>query len=186
VTSQGSVLRTHGEADLIAFRVPFPADPDLSLRYLRDGPFNAPDPRTFCAGEERDYVHHPALTAAVRMTRKRWDCSDLRSHRNTRSDMTKHNIAVGFALAAAVALAPLCSATDHKGYPSHGTEAFGAVPQISTSHSPDAVAWRIRRLTESLEQSRVAAQKNPLLLADVGYYQVELANARRAQAVAAQ
>jgi hypothetical protein len=100
--------------------------------------------------------------------------------------MTKHNVAAGFALAAAVALAPLCSATDHPAYPSHGTEAFGGVAQISTSQSLDALAWRIRRLTESLEQSRVAAKKNPLLLADVGYYQVELANARRAQAVAAQ
>jgi hypothetical protein len=48
----------------------------------------------------------------------------------------------------------------------------------------DAVAWRIRRLSESLEQSRVAAEKNPLLLADVGYSQVELANTSRAQTVA--
>jgi hypothetical protein len=44
----------------------------------------------------------------------------------------------------------------------------------------------IRRLTESLEQSRAASEKNPLLLADVAYYQLELANARHAQAVAAQ
>jgi hypothetical protein len=63
---------------------------------------------------------------------------------------------------------------------------FAGVPQIAASQSLDEVAWRIRRLTESLEQSRAASEKNPLLLADVGYYQVELANARRAQAVAAQ
>jgi hypothetical protein len=100
--------------------------------------------------------------------------------------MTKHSVVVGFALAAAVALGPLYSATDHPVHPSHGTEAFGGVPQISASQSLDAVAWRIRRLTESLEQSRVAAERNPLLLADVGYYQVELANASRAQTAAAQ
>jgi hypothetical protein len=100
--------------------------------------------------------------------------------------MTKHCVVAGFAVAAVVALGPLCSATDHPVHPSHGTQAIGGVPQVSASQSLDAVAGRIRRLTESLEQSRVAAKKNPLLLADVGYYQVELANARRAQTVVAQ
>jgi hypothetical protein len=97
--------------------------------------------------------------------------------------MTKYSVVACFALAAAVALGPLGSATDR---PSHGTEAFSGAPQISASQSLDALGWRIRRLTESLEQSRVAAEKNPLLLADVGYYQVELANARSAQTIAAQ
>jgi hypothetical protein len=100
--------------------------------------------------------------------------------------MTKHCVLAGFTLAAAVALGPLCSATDHQAGPSQGTEVFAGVPQIAASQSLDEVAWRIRRLSESLEQSRAASEKNPLLLADVAYYQLELANARRAQAAAAQ
>jgi len=97
--------------------------------------------------------------------------------------MTKQSVLAGFALAAAVALGQLCSATDQPVPPS--TETFGGVPEASASQSL-AVAWRIRRLTESLEQSRAAAEKNPLLLADVGYFEAELASARRAQTAAAQ
>jgi hypothetical protein len=100
--------------------------------------------------------------------------------------MTKHGVLAGFTLAAAIALGPLCSASNHPAGPSQGKETFAAVPQVAASRSLDEVAWRIRRLTEALEQSRAASEKNPLLLADVGYYQFELANARRAQAVAAQ
>jgi hypothetical protein len=29
------------------------------------GPLNAPDPKTFCVGEEKGYVDGPALTAAA-------------------------------------------------------------------------------------------------------------------------
>jgi hypothetical protein len=100
--------------------------------------------------------------------------------------MTKHVVLAGFTLAAAVTLAPPCSATHHPAGPKQGTEMFAGVPEDAASQPLDEVAWRIRRLTESLEQSRAASEKNPLLLADVGYYQVELANARRAQATAAQ
>jgi hypothetical protein len=99
--------------------------------------------------------------------------------------MTKHVVLAGFTLAAAVALAPPCSATDHSAGSNQGTEKFAGVPQIAASQSLDEFAWRIQRLTESLEQSRAASEKNPLLLADVAYYQVELASARRAQAAAA-
>jgi hypothetical protein len=100
--------------------------------------------------------------------------------------MIKRGVLVGFALTAAIALGPLCSASNHPAGPSQGTEMLACVPLVAASHPLDEVAWRIRRLTESLEQSRAASEKNPLLLADVGYYQFELANARRAQAVAAQ
>ena len=43
----------------------------------------------------------------------------------------------------------------------------------------DEAAWRVQRLTESLEQSRTAAATIPLLLADAGYYEAELAAAGR-------
>jgi hypothetical protein len=99
--------------------------------------------------------------------------------------MTKHGALAGFALAAVVALGSLSSATDRPLRPSQGTEAFHGVAAADASRPLDEVARRIRRLTESLEQSRVAADKNPLLLADIGYYEAELAAARGARSVAA-
>jgi N-ethylmaleimide reductase len=53
------------DADLIAFGVPFLANPDLPERYLRQAPLNAPDPATFYAGEARGYVDYPALVESA-------------------------------------------------------------------------------------------------------------------------
>jgi N-ethylmaleimide reductase len=50
-----------GEADLVAFGVPFLANPDLPARYLKRAPLNAPDPATFYAGEEKGYTDYPTL-----------------------------------------------------------------------------------------------------------------------------
>jgi len=50
-----------GEADLVAFGVPFLANPDLPARYRNDGPLNAADPNTFYAGEDKGYIDYPAL-----------------------------------------------------------------------------------------------------------------------------
>lgn len=50
-----------GEADLVAFGVPFLANPDLPARYLRGAPLNAPDQATFYSGEEKGYTDYPAL-----------------------------------------------------------------------------------------------------------------------------
>jgi N-ethylmaleimide reductase len=61
----GNAAIAHGEADLIAFGVPFLANPDLPLRYLKDAPLNTPDGATFYAGEEKGYVDYPALVAGV-------------------------------------------------------------------------------------------------------------------------
>jgi N-ethylmaleimide reductase len=51
------------DADLIAFGVPFLANPDLPQRYARQAPLNAPDQATFYAGEAKGYVDYPALVA---------------------------------------------------------------------------------------------------------------------------
>ena len=48
-------------ADLVAFGVPFLANPDLPERFRRGAPLNAPDQATFYAGEERGYVDYPGL-----------------------------------------------------------------------------------------------------------------------------
>jgi len=59
--NSGSSAIANGEADLIAFGVPFLANPDLPLRYRKRAPLNAPDPATFYAGEEKGYIDYPAL-----------------------------------------------------------------------------------------------------------------------------
>ncbi len=59
----GSAAIASGDADLVAFGVPFLANPDLPFRFRRDEPLNAADPATFYAGEERGYVDYPALSA---------------------------------------------------------------------------------------------------------------------------
>src|SRR5262249_35294505 len=53
---------TRGETDLVAFSVPFLANPDLPARYRGNGPLNAPDFTTFYAGEEKGYIDYPALS----------------------------------------------------------------------------------------------------------------------------
>jgi N-ethylmaleimide reductase len=62
----GSAAIANGEADLIAFGVPFVANPDLPLRFLKRAELNAPDPATFYAGEEKGYIDYPALVEDAR------------------------------------------------------------------------------------------------------------------------
>ena len=50
-----------GEADMVAFGVPFLANPDLPVRYRSNAALNAPDQATFYAGEEKGYIDYPAL-----------------------------------------------------------------------------------------------------------------------------
>jgi hypothetical protein len=98
--------------------------------------------------------------------------------------MTKHSVLAGFAFAAVIALGSLSSATDHSGRAYDGAETSDAVQAAGESRTPDEETSRILRLTESLAQSRIAAAKNPLLLADVGYYEAELAASRRVGKIA--
>jgi N-ethylmaleimide reductase len=57
----GNAAIARGRADLVAFGVPFLANPDLPLRYLKGAPLNPADPATFYAGEEKGYIDYPAL-----------------------------------------------------------------------------------------------------------------------------
>jgi 2,4-dienoyl-CoA reductase-like NADH-dependent reductase (Old Yellow Enzyme family) len=53
---------THnGEANLVAFGVPFIANPDLPRRYQMRAPLNVADQATFYAGEDKGFVDYPAL-----------------------------------------------------------------------------------------------------------------------------
>jgi hypothetical protein len=59
-------------------------------------------------------------------------------------------------------------------------------PAARCSRPADQEALRIKQLIEFVEKSRRTAEQNPLLLADIGYYEAELAASRRClQSVAA-
>jgi N-ethylmaleimide reductase len=49
------------EADLIAFGVPYIANPDLVERYEQGTALNTPDPATFYGGDDKGYIDYPAL-----------------------------------------------------------------------------------------------------------------------------
>lgn len=63
--STGNEAIARGEADLIAFGVPFIANPDLPERFKRKAPLNEADVATFYAGGEKGYTDYPALANAV-------------------------------------------------------------------------------------------------------------------------
>jgi N-ethylmaleimide reductase len=50
-----------GEADLVAFGIPFLANPDLPERLRRHAPLNAPHRPTFYGGDAHGYTDYPAL-----------------------------------------------------------------------------------------------------------------------------
>ncbi|MCY1016099.1 alkene reductase [Pyxidicoccus sp. MSG2] len=50
-----------GEADLVAYGVPFLANPDLPERFRHEAPLNPVDASTFFTGEEKGYTDYPTL-----------------------------------------------------------------------------------------------------------------------------
>jgi 2,4-dienoyl-CoA reductase-like NADH-dependent reductase (Old Yellow Enzyme family) len=57
-------LLVAGEADAVAFGVPFIANPDLPKRFAEDAPLNTPDATTFYSEGPKGYVDYPALATA--------------------------------------------------------------------------------------------------------------------------
>jgi N-ethylmaleimide reductase len=55
-----------GAADLVAFGVPFIANPDLPERFAADVPLAAADSKTFYGGDERGYIDYPTWAAEQR------------------------------------------------------------------------------------------------------------------------
>jgi N-ethylmaleimide reductase len=53
-----------GDADLVAFGVPFIANPDLVERFRSGAPLNPPDVPTFYSTGPKGYIDYPALTHA--------------------------------------------------------------------------------------------------------------------------
>lgn len=60
--AKANAVLQSGQADLVAFGVPFIANPDLPERYRRDTPLNPPDFSTFYGGAEKGYTDYPFLT----------------------------------------------------------------------------------------------------------------------------
>jgi N-ethylmaleimide reductase len=63
--AKGNAVIAAGHADLVAFGVPFIANPDLVERLRRDAPLNKPDPATFYGVGPKGYTDYPSLAYAV-------------------------------------------------------------------------------------------------------------------------
>lgn len=54
-----------GAADLVAFGIPFLANPDLVTRFREDLPLNTPDHASFYGGDGRGYIDYPSHEGPV-------------------------------------------------------------------------------------------------------------------------
>ncbi len=61
--ARGNAAIASGQADCVAFGVPFLANPDLVERYKTDAALNAADEATFYGGNEKGYTDYPFLNA---------------------------------------------------------------------------------------------------------------------------
>lgn len=57
----GNAILSAGDADAVAFGVPFLANPDLPKRFATGAALNNPDPSTFYADGAKGYTDYPAL-----------------------------------------------------------------------------------------------------------------------------
>ena len=57
----GNAILAAGDADAVAFGVPFLANPDLPKRFSLNAPLNVPDSSTFYADGAKGYTDYPAL-----------------------------------------------------------------------------------------------------------------------------
>ncbi len=66
----GNEAIARGEADLIAFGVPFLANPDLPERFRQNAPLNEADVATFYAGEAKGYTDYPRPGLQMRRSKE--------------------------------------------------------------------------------------------------------------------
>jgi len=62
--SRGNTSIAEGRADLVAYGIPFLANPDLPERFRIDSPLNTADQTTFYGGDEHGYTDYPFLETA--------------------------------------------------------------------------------------------------------------------------
>ena len=58
---RGNEALASGNADLIAYGVPYIANPDLVERFAKNAPLNTADQATFYGGSEKGYIDYPTL-----------------------------------------------------------------------------------------------------------------------------
>ena len=85
----------------------------------------------------------------------------------------------GLALSAAVIFGAPSASGAQPLEPVQSETAPNGFPATRCSRPADQEALRIKLLIEFVEKSRHMAAQNPLLLADVSYYEAELAASRR-------
>ncbi len=61
--ARGNAAIASGHADVIAYGVPFIANPDLVERYKTDAALNEADSKSFYGGDEKGYTDYPFLSA---------------------------------------------------------------------------------------------------------------------------
>lgn len=61
--TRGNAAIANGHADVIAYGVPFIANPDLVARYRANAALNVVDSNTFYGGDEKGYTDYPFLSA---------------------------------------------------------------------------------------------------------------------------
>lgn len=57
----GNKIIEDGYADLVAYGVPFLANPDLVARFKKNAPLNKPDQATFYTSTEKGYIDYPEM-----------------------------------------------------------------------------------------------------------------------------
>jgi hypothetical protein len=99
---------------------------------------------------------------------------------------TFRRLFTGLTIATGVCLGALASSDAQPIGPVQSLSAPNGLPAGRCSRPADQEALRVKQLAEFVEKSRSMAAQNPLLLADVAYYEAELAASRRClQSVAA-
>jgi hypothetical protein len=99
---------------------------------------------------------------------------------------TFRRLFTGLTIAAGAFLAALSTPEAQPLGPVQSLSAPNGLPAARCSRPADQETLRVKQLVEFLEKTRSMAAQNPLLLADVAYYEAELAASRRClQSVAA-
>jgi len=59
--ARGNAVIANGHADVVAYGVPFIANPDLVARFKLDAPLNEADSSSFYGGAEKGYTDYPFI-----------------------------------------------------------------------------------------------------------------------------
>jgi len=59
--ARGDAVIASGNADAVAYGVPFLANPDLPARFAKGAPLNTPDQASFYGGTAKGYTDYPTL-----------------------------------------------------------------------------------------------------------------------------